>query len=189
MKCSIRFETTSGVRALPRLESEVDSSASFSTDELLYRRVRREEELNEGEIDPTRFNSFSFKKGIEGAPSVLRGKFATATDALHPDCANGTDVSKLLVYGITTGDLPPVISSDCGKKFEVFPLHKPEPLCGAHSVVATCEAGDALRSYAIPTKSARNDLKVKLAAKMRPVAISAENQVSPPNGDSSDRSS
>ena len=45
---------------LPRSEAEVDSSIPFIAAEQLFRRVLPSEELADGEIDPTRFNSVSF---------------------------------------------------------------------------------------------------------------------------------
>jgi len=153
---------------LPSLESEVDISIQFTADEPLYRRIM-ESELTDGEIDPSRFNSVSFDKEVSGAPSVLRGMFATPLDALHPDCADGKDVSQHIVYFILVRNLPTVITSAEGKSFEFYPLHKPTPRCGAHSVIASCLFGDQSKVYAKPSRSVRNALRVKLATQLQSV--------------------
>lgn len=157
--------------ALPLRDAEVDSSRAFVADELLYRRVLPSEELNEGEIDPTRFNSLSFKNDLDGAPSVLRSQFASPEDALHPDCAGDKDVSHQKVYSIRVDELPATIKSQDGKEYSVYPAHRPLPTCGAHSVIGSCDAGDLTRTYAVPSKTARNDLRVKLATRMRPTRL------------------
>lgn len=158
---------------MPSRDCEVDPSRAFLADELLYRRVPPTEEIEEGEIDPTRFNSISFSGGLDGAPSVLRSGFATPLDALHPDCAGGKDVSQQRVYFIRVDDLPQIIVSKDGKQYGVYPSHRPQPTCGAHSVIGTCMAGDSNRTFTIPSKTARNDLRVKLAVRMKPVAATA----------------
>ena len=154
---------------MPLRENEVDASAPFRPDEQLYRRVLPQEELSDGEIDPTRFNSISFKKEVESAPSVLRGAFATPEDAVHPDCADQKDVSHQFVYSTSVSSLPKLIRSGDGKEFEIFPKHLPLPTCGAHSVVSCCRAGDDTKKYERPSPSARYDLRVKLAANMKKV--------------------
>ena len=158
---------------MPRSEKEVDASVPFAPDEELFRRVQRSEELADGEIDPTRFNSVSFKRDADGAPSVLRGHFSEPTDALRPDCAGQRDVSDHFVYMILVGDLPQEIRSAKGTSFSIFPLHRPEPTCGAHSVISSCRSDDESRTYAVPSKSARDRLRVLLAAKMQKVRLQA----------------
>jgi hypothetical protein len=165
------------VHALPLRDSEVDSTRAFAADELLYRRVLSSEELEEGEIDPTRFNSLSFKKELDGAPSVLRSQFSTPADALHPDCAGSKNVSQQKVYSIRVDELPGIVKSQDGKEYSVYPLHRPMPTCGAHSVIGSCLAEDLTRTYAVPSQTARNDLRVKLAAKMRPVDLAKSSTI------------
>lgn len=160
---------------MPVPESEVDPSRPFKPAEPLYRRVLPWEELSDGEIDPSRLNSVSFKKEVQSSPSVLRGEFAVPADALHKDCADQKDVSDNLVYYISVAELPPRINSDDGKQYCVFPLHFPLPTCGAHSVVSCCRTEDSTRKYERPSRSARNDLRVKLAAKMRKVRFDETN--------------
>ena len=152
---------------MPLRENEVDTSVPFSSEENLYRRVLPSEELRDGEIDPTRLTSVSFEKGVEGAPSVLRGRYAEAEDVLHKDCAGQKDVSEQFIYFIPVGSLPDVINSGDGSVYKVFPLHFTRPTCGAHSVISCCVAGDETRTYRRPSHSARYDLRVKLATSMR----------------------
>jgi hypothetical protein len=153
---------------LPLLESEVDISIEFAPEEPLFRRVSANE-LTDGEIDPSSLNSVSFNKEISGAPSVLRGKFASPSDVLHVDCAGGKDVSSHLVYFILVRDVPDIIHSDDGKSFAFYPLHLPVANCGAHSVIASCLAGDKARVYAKPSRPVRNALRAKLATRLQPV--------------------
>jgi hypothetical protein len=161
---------------LPLCDKEVDTSIAFAPEEALYRRVLPSEELDDGEIDPTRLNSVSFKKEVQSAPSVLRGKYATPEDVLHKDCADQKDVTGQLVYFVSVSDLPPEIHSDDGNASCVFPLHLPVPSCGAHSVISCCRKGDETRTYEKPSKSARYDLRVKLAAKMRKIRFAAASE-------------
>jgi hypothetical protein len=170
---------------LPLSESEIDISTRFAADEQLYRRVFPSEELSDGEVDPTRFNSVSFKKEVQSAPSVLRSRFASPEDALHKDCAEQKDVSGQFVYYVLVQDLPGEIASDDEKRYSVFPLHFPLPTCGAHSVISCCLVGDDSRSYTKPSPSARYDLRVKLAARMQKVRFTPVlAQAHPPTPDS-----
>jgi hypothetical protein len=155
---------------LPIGESDVDALAEFTADELLYRRVA-EAELTGGEVDPSRLNSITFDKDVKGAPSVLRGLFAVPADVLHSDCAGGKDVSHYLVYSLRVDDLPAALKSDDGKCFSTYPLHQPERACGAHSVIASCLAEDQSRAYVKLPRSARNDLRTKLAVRMKRVLL------------------
>jgi len=161
--------STSGELPLPLSENEVDTSVPFAPEEELYRRVLPSEELADGEIDPTRLSSVSFKSDVQSSPSVLRSRYASPQDVLHKDCANQKDVSGQLIYFIAVNSLPRTIKSDDGREFEIFPLHLPFPTCGAHSVISCCRNGDPGRVYERPSQSARNDLRVKLAARMRKI--------------------
>lgn len=153
---------------MPLLENEVDISVEFAPEEPLYRRALASE-LVDGELVVSSLESVSFGKEVSGAPSVLRGRFAKPIDALHADCAGGKDVSRHLVYFILVRDLPDVIQTPEGNAFEFYPLHKPEPTCGAHSVIASCLAGDPTRVYAKPSRTVRNDLRAKLAVRLQRV--------------------
>ena len=68
-------------------------------------------------------------------------------------------MSHYLADSLQVRDLPARINSGDGRCFSTFPLHRPEPACGAHSVIASCLADDAFRAYAKLPRAARNDLR------------------------------
>jgi hypothetical protein len=148
---------------LPLLDYEVDKSEPFADTELLYRRVSPQEILPNGELDASRFQIRNYTKEAEGSPSVIRSKFATPDHVLHPDCANGKTYHGYSIYRIQVSALPQRIVAEDSKMFSAYPEHFPEPKCGAHSVIAVCVAGDTQRKYAKPSRTAINDLRVKLA--------------------------
>ncbi len=148
---------------MPLLDYQVDKSEPFADTELLYRRVSPEEVLPNGELDASRFEIRQYGKDVKGSPSVIRSKFAPPEDVLHPDCAGGKTYHGYLIFRIPVSALPQDITAEDGKVFAAYPAHLPEPKCGAHSVVATCIAGDAQLKYAKPSRTAINDLRVKLA--------------------------
>jgi len=153
---------------LPLLENQVDTNSAFSDEELLYRRVSTSE-LTGGELDPSRLNSISFDKEIDGAPSVLRGRFSSPLDAIHVDCAGGKDKSDCLVYFMAVGEIPGPLRSGDGRDL-VFPIvHRPLPRCGAHSVIGCCEEGNPEKTYVVPSRKVRNDLRAKLATRLLPI--------------------
>ena len=151
---------------MPLKRSEVEPRA-FTDGELLYRRVAFRDLNSEGELDPSSLNSMSFGDEIDGAPSVLRSAFAVAEDALAAGCANSKDVTQHVVYELAVVDLPAALSKGGSPRIRLLPMHHPLELCGAHSVIAACKAGDEHRIYVVPSKAVRNDLRVKLATKMK----------------------
>jgi len=153
---------------LPLKASEVDPEFPFSGGELLYRRLERRELNENGEIDPTRINSISFKVDVESAPSVMRSRFSSPEDVLHVLCA-GRDTAGWLVYFIRVDALPKQLKSGDGRSFDFFPKHVALIDCGAHSVVACAESSDAEKSYVRPSTKVINDFKVKFAVALRPV--------------------
>ena len=153
---------------MPLHKSEVEIGAEFAIDELLYRRVS-DAELTNGELDPSRLNSISFSKDIDGAPSFLRSKFSVPHDAIHCDCSGGMDRSDWLVYYLQVGDIPGPLRSGDNRLFRFPPVHRPLPLCGAHSVLGCCEVGDTSNKYVKPSRPVRNDLRAKLATKLQPI--------------------
>lgn len=148
---------------MPLLDYEVNTSEPFADTELLYRRVSPEEILPTGELDASRFQIKQYSKDAKGSPSVIRSKFAPPEDVLHPDCAGGKAYNGYVIYRIPVPALPQLIVAEDGKQFSAYPVHFPEPRCGAHSVIATCIAGDMQKRYAKPSRTAINDLRVKLA--------------------------
>ncbi len=158
---------------MPLRRDEVTKDLPFSNEELLYRRVGNNGVNSAGELLPSELNTLSFDREIDGAPSVLRGAYASPKDVLERECAEDKDVSSWLVYEIAVGSLPSPIVSDDGKSFDFFPVHRPLELCGAHSVIASCRSGDEHKAYLLPPRSVRNSLRAKMATLLRPVQATA----------------
>jgi hypothetical protein len=156
---------------LPLAASQVDITRPFTANELLYRRVSKEEIGPNGEVDPSRIQSISFKADVQTAPSVMRSAFSEPHDVLHFLCA-GRDTSGWSVYSATVGSLPQGLKAGDGREFRFFPAHLPEEKCGAHSVVACCRQSDISRTYEKPTKTVIWEFKVKFATSLLSVPIS-----------------
>jgi hypothetical protein len=151
---------------LPRTASEVDSELPFSPDELLYRRVGPEDINSMGEVRPSSITDFT--ANVRSSPSVLRSHFCEPGDVLHFLCAE-KDTAGWLVYFVRVDCLPaPLISGD-NRTFQFFPLPMPLPNCGAHSVIASCDANDTSRAYSKPSGRVGKNFKVKLAVSLKPV--------------------
>lgn len=157
----------------PLTDSQVDKAQPFEASELLYRRVYPSEVNSVGELDPSSLSSISFSKDIKGSPSVLRSAFATPDDAIASECADGKDVSACSVFYIEVGRLPGPLAAGDGKNISFHPVHHPLPTCGAHSVIASYNSGDANREYVMPSRVVRNALRAKLAILMKDVAMAA----------------
>jgi len=153
---------------LPLRENEVDASEPFTREELLYRRVSPSE-VAAGEVVPSSFNSVSFQKDLDGAPSVNRSRFSGPYDVIHTDCAGGRDVSSFLVYFIEVASLPGPLQSDTGQMFAFYPHHRPLPTCGAHSVIGSCLTGQP-GEYSRPPRPIRNAFRVQLAMRLLPIS-------------------
>ena len=145
---------------MPLRDYEVDTAVPFEPDERLFRRFLPSE-LVDGEVTPASLNSMSFDQQEPG-PSVVRERFGSACDALHPDCG-GNDASGFVVFSVKVRDVPKGVQSGDGRVFDFFPRHSPTATCGAHSVISCCLAEDALMTYTEPSKSARRNFRVKLA--------------------------
>jgi hypothetical protein len=156
---------------LPLTEKEVNTCAPFSSQELLYRRVSPSE-LTAGILDPSRMNSISFSKEVEGAPSLLRGLFSSPFDVLDKNCCDGKDKSGCLVYYIEVAHVPSGLPSGEGVLYAFYPMHNPLPSCGAHSVLACYIQADETQRYIAPSRKVRNDLRTKLANQLLPISQS-----------------
>lgn len=153
---------------LPLKASEVDATAPFTPEELLYRRVERSELNSKGEVDPTRINAISFKKDVESAPSVMRSRYSTPADVLHVLCAE-RDTTNWLVFSARVDGLPSGLKSGDGRSFDFFPKHVPLEDCGAHSVVASAQSDDVSKAYAKPSDGVVNAFKAKFATSLKRV--------------------
>lgn len=141
----------------------------FDVDELLYRRIQREELNSKGEVDPTRINGISFNTEVRSAPSVNRGAFSSPEDVINSLCADGKDVSSWLVFYIRVDQLPLGLVSGDGRSFDFIPVHHPLETCGAHSVVACTISSDLNRTYVKPSRAVINDFKVKFATSLQSI--------------------
>lgn len=158
---------------MPLRGDEVDANLPFEETELLFRRVARDGVDDTGTLLPSELNTMSFDKTIDGAPSFLRSAFSIPEDVLHTACADEKDVSNWLAYEISVGALPsPIVGKD-NRSFDVFPVHRPLTQCGAHSVIATCHTNDSTRAYTLPPRSVRNDLRARIATRLRPARRTA----------------
>jgi hypothetical protein len=123
---------------LPLRRDEVDTERAFEADELLYRRVSPDGVNANGEFLPSELNTISFNAEVDSAPSALRGLYCEPADTIATECADGNDVSSWRIFAVAVGDLPgPLVAGD-DRSFDIFPVHRPLPLCGAHSVIASC---------------------------------------------------
>ncbi|WP_041597174.1 hypothetical protein [Granulicella tundricola] len=156
---------------MPQSADQVDVDFPFASDELLYRRAFPGEINSMGELVPTQLNAFSFQKEVEGAPSFNRGKYSTAQDVIHQDCAGKADVSGCSVFQLEVANIPGPLKSGDGKNFSFYPVHKPMPSCGAHSVLASCLEGDSERTYAKPSYAVIKDLRAKICGVLKPVVL------------------
>lgn len=142
----------------------------FGESERLYKRVPREHLSPEGEIEPSLIQC-SFNKDVKSAPSVLRGRYATARDALRPGCADGKDVSSQAVFYLKVSALPKQIISGDHRTYNFYPFHDPEESCYAHTVISCRNAESTERVYVRPTNAVRNAFKAKLVSSLRPAAM------------------
>jgi hypothetical protein len=154
-------------RRLPLRADEIDLTKPFDATELLYRRVSKGGVNPAGELLPSELDTFSFDKSIDSAPSVLRSAFCGPTDVLAVECSAGKDVSNWLVFAIAVGELPTPIEAGDGRSFEIYPVHRPLPLCGAHSVIASGVGRGNMRAYTPPPRSVKNALRTKLATRFK----------------------
>lgn len=151
---------------MPLKEIEVDVNIPFAADERLYRRVSPGGLNNAGEFLPSALNTFSFDKDLDSAPSVMRGAFCDWNDVLAFDCAD-QELVGWMVYYVTVGELPQSLTAADGRVFAFFPVHRPKPLCGAHSVIASYVALDETRKYVPPPRPVRNALRTILATTLK----------------------
>lgn len=156
---------------MPLRADQIDVECPFEATELLYRRVSKDGLNSASELLPSELSTFSFNKNIDSAPSVLRSAFCEPTDALALECSEGKDVSNWLVFAIAVGELPTPLEAGDGRFFETYPVHRPLPLCGAHSVIASSVVGGNTRVYSPPPRSVKNALRTKLATRFKPVTL------------------
>jgi hypothetical protein len=155
---------------LPLAANQVDSELPFRPEELLYRRLSKSELGPMGEVDPSRIEAIGFKAEVQTAPSVMRSAFSKPRDVLHFLCAR-RDTSDWLVYSIPVLRLPSNLLAGDGRLFRFFPVHLPEPKCGAHSVIASCIHSDPTNTYVRPSSKVVWEFKVQFALGLSPVSV------------------
>lgn len=155
---------------MPLAADQVDVTIPFRSEELLYRRVSKAELGPMGEIDPSRIEAITFKAHVQTAPSVMRGAFSQPRDVLHFSCAR-RDTTDWSVFSILVNALPGNLMAGDGRVFRFFPVHIPEPDCGAHSVVGCCIQSDLTNTYVKPSSKVIWEFKVKFCARALPCPV------------------
>jgi hypothetical protein len=155
---------------LPLAADQVDVTVPFRPEELLYRRVSTSELGPGGEIYPSRIEAVTFKAQVQTAPSVMRSAFSLPRDVLHFSCAR-RDTTDWSVFSILVNALPMNLMAGDGRAFRFFPVHIPEPDCGAHSVIGCCIQSDLTNTYVKPSSKVIWEFKVKFALALSPVPL------------------
>lgn len=147
----------------PEKRRQLSADQTFDPAEMFYRRLPPECLSPLGEVVPSQIRC-SFGKIIKKSPSVVRSKYASVEDVLHPDCAGGADVSSHYIFFITTAELP--INVDSGNKelYDFYPFHDPEDSCFAHTLIACKKTQSPAGSYDEPTPAVRNVLKAQFVS-------------------------
>jgi hypothetical protein len=135
----------------------------FSGSERLYKRVPPEQLTLNGEIEPSLIQC-SFGKTIPSAPSVVRSKYATVRDVLHPAAADGKNVSNHAVFFLTVDNFPGPFEAGDKRVFRFYAFHEPNTGCYAHSVLACCTLDSEKDIYTQPSTKVRNMFKAQLVA-------------------------
>ena len=142
----------------PLRRGELPVDQVFDASERLYRRVPETALSPLGEVVPSQI-CCSFGDTIRKAPSLVRSKYGTFEDVLHPDCADGKDVSRHLVFFLEVSELPRNIESGKRELFDFYPFHDPDDTCYAHSVIACKKQSNTTGDFDEPTAGVRNKLK------------------------------
>lgn len=147
----------------PQKTGDLAADQAFDNTERLYHRVPPDRPGPSGEIVPSDIRC-EYKKELKKCPSVVRGRYATPEDALHPDCAKGRDVSKFLLFYLVTGELPKGVEAGNGQLYDFYPHHDPEPTCYAHTLISCKRRESAEGEYDPPSTQVRNKLKSHFVA-------------------------
>jgi hypothetical protein len=154
----------------PKPTGNLQNDPTFTAEERLFRRILETHLKPSGEVDPVLINSTTTfdKKCKQKTPSVVREKYASKDDALHPNCADGKSTAGQRVYACKVGALPKNLASDNGSMYDFIPIHDPLPECYAHSLIRSILAGTDPDQYAPPPKVVRRDFRQKFAAALSP---------------------
>jgi hypothetical protein len=146
----------------------------FGPNELLFRQVPNTH-IEEGEVNflAIRANT-KFSGNPAACTSVVRSAYTESfRDAIHPNCANGKDLSEThSVLHVRVADLPkglrilPLQQGDA-LSWDMYPHHEPLPLCYAHSTICCCNQ-DAPDACVTPPSSVRDEFRRWFAANLVP---------------------
>jgi hypothetical protein len=142
----------------------------FGAREKLFRRIPRRSVGPRNEIDPSSIQC-SFGKTVDSAPSVLRSRYATAADVLHPLCAGDGDVSEWVVFYLKVKQLPTGIPDGENRPHDFYPHHAPLETCYAHAVVACRRGDEGDGGYRQPSRPVKNSFRAKFAAALKPAFV------------------
>jgi hypothetical protein len=146
----------------------------FAPNELLFRQVPNTH-IEEGEVSffAIRGNT-KFSVNPSACTSVVRSAYTTSFhDAIHPNCADGKDLSAThSVRHVRVADLPkglrilPIQQGDA-LRWDIFPHHEPLPLCYAHSTICCCNQ-NAPDVCVAPPPTVRDEFRRWFAANLVP---------------------
>jgi hypothetical protein len=136
----------------------------FQDGESLYRRYLASH-FQDGELDPSAIR-------FDEPPSFLRSAFSLPEDAIHPDCADGKDVSNYGVLKMQASEAQHQEKARNGSAFDFTPVHRPLPSCYAHSEIHCSCAANLEGKYSEPPKDVRKAFRLRIARALS-VAIPA----------------
>jgi hypothetical protein len=148
----------------PQATEHRASNPIFAAEEELFRRYLSTH-LDDGELDPSAIR-------FDEPPSFLRSAFSIPSDALHINCADGTEVTRFGVLRMQASAAQQSYDTVQRGSFYFGPIHVPLETCYAHSEVHCSHAKDFSEPHVEPPKSVKNAFRVAMA-KVLSVAIRA----------------
>lgn len=129
--------------------------ALFQEREHLYRRYLASH-FEDGELDPSaiRFNE---------PPSFLRSCFSVPEDAIHPNCADGQDVSKYGVLQMAASAAHFEARTLDSTIYQFSPVHRPLPSCYAHSEIHCRRVAELSGTHVEPPKDVKKAFRLRIA--------------------------
>lgn len=143
----------------PMEQGKRQEEPSFKDEEKLFRRF------------PPSFQREPLATSIrfDEPPSFCRSRFALPEDTIHPNCADGQDVSQFGVFAIpVVAARMTIVDRSRGAVYHFEPRHRPEPFCYAHTEVHCLRQADSDESgvsngHSEPPKAVRNQFRTKIA--------------------------
>jgi hypothetical protein len=168
----------------PQASTGKERVPEFGADELLFRQVPNTH-IEEGEVNLLAIRSLTkVTADADACTSVVRSAFTESfLDAIHPNCADGKDLSQThSIRFVRVADLPkgltilPMPAGPVVLRWDMFPYHAPLPLCYAHSTICSCsqtEPGVAVT----PPSSVREEFRRWFAVNLEPIEALAKQAV------------